>query len=322
MATGTLAFFAQFTASKAGVNSFSVTIDVDRITRADGTRSALKTGDSLNITIGRRGLYGYYLAGCDLDLYDYVATFITADTSVDLKEVPALWTYWIADIGDAAVASVTGAVGSVTGAVGSVTAPVTTGTVSDKTGYSLASAPPTAAAIADAVWDETAADHVTTGTTGKLLANAGAAADPLLNTVPGSYATGTAGYALGRIGTGAITAVSPVSSDGGTIHVTSGDDYRSADATAFTWSLSKSSLPTNIQSATVNFTIVHGGGSLTKAGTVTNGTDTITLTLELTAAQTALFAAGVGAFHWQATMATTSYTHTIARNGIAVITPP
>ena len=39
-------------------------------------------------------------------------------------------------------------------------------TVDDKAGYSLATAPPTAAAIADAVWDEATAGHTTDGTYG------------------------------------------------------------------------------------------------------------------------------------------------------------
>ena len=50
------------------------------------------------------------------------------------------------------VGSVTGNVGgNVVGSVDSVTDPVTVGTNNDKTGYSLATAPPTAVAIADAV---------------------------------------------------------------------------------------------------------------------------------------------------------------------------
>jgi hypothetical protein len=39
----------------------------------------------------------------------------------------------------------------------------------DKTGYSLATAPPTAAVIADAVWDEALSGHLTVGTTGEAL---------------------------------------------------------------------------------------------------------------------------------------------------------
>jgi len=57
-------------------------------------------------------------------------------------------------------------VASVSGAVASVTSPVTAGTVTDKTGYSLATAPPTAAAVADAVWDEATSGHTTAGTYG------------------------------------------------------------------------------------------------------------------------------------------------------------
>ena len=50
--------------------------------------------------------------------------------------------------------------------VGSVTGSVTVGTNNDKTGYSLATTPPTAAAIADAVWDEGTAGHTTADTYG------------------------------------------------------------------------------------------------------------------------------------------------------------
>ena len=43
---------------------------------------------------------------------------------------------------------------------------VTVGTNGDKTGYSLAVTPPTAAAVADAVWDEATSGHTTAGTYG------------------------------------------------------------------------------------------------------------------------------------------------------------
>jgi len=60
-------------------------------------------------------------------------------------------------------------VASVSGAVGSVTGAVTVGTNNDKTGYSLTVTPPTAATIADAVWDEAYSTHTTAGTFGKLM---------------------------------------------------------------------------------------------------------------------------------------------------------
>lgn len=74
---------------------------------------------------------------------------------------------------------------------------VTAGTVSDKTGYSLSTAPPTASAIADAVWDETLADHLTGGSTGSGLNAAGSAGDPWSTALPGAYSAGSAGYILG-----------------------------------------------------------------------------------------------------------------------------
>jgi hypothetical protein len=67
----TVAFYAQFLGSKVGVNSLTVTWDIEQITRADGTRSALVTGGANSVTVGRRGLYGYILTGADrsLDLH-------------------------------------------------------------------------------------------------------------------------------------------------------------------------------------------------------------------------------------------------------------
>jgi len=59
--------------------------------------------------------------------------------------------------------------GNLSGSVGSVTSPVTAGTVSDKTGYSLAVTPPTTAQIADAVWDEDNRGHTSPHSTGKNL---------------------------------------------------------------------------------------------------------------------------------------------------------
>ncbi len=153
----TLCFYSQFTSSKLGVNSLTVTWDIEQITRADGTRTALVTGGATSITVGRRGLYGYVLTNADLTLYDYVATAITATTTVDQQEVPALWTLWSTSWHDAAtsIMTVVGSIGKrladyVDAAITSRLAPTVAGrtldvsatgeasvTVSDKTGYSL-----------------------------------------------------------------------------------------------------------------------------------------------------------------------------------------
>lgn len=56
---------------------------------------------------------------------------------------------------------------------------------------------PTASEIADAVWDEAIAGHAISGSTGEALAAAGAAGDPWITALPGSYSSGQAGYIVG-----------------------------------------------------------------------------------------------------------------------------
>jgi hypothetical protein len=109
-----------------------------------------------------------------------------------------------------AVGSVTGAVGSVTGAVGSVasggiaTTSFAAGAINaaaiaaDAIGASELAAD-AVAEIADAVWDEVLAGHLTAGTTGNALNAAGSAGDPWTTALPGAYGAGTAGAKLGRV---------------------------------------------------------------------------------------------------------------------------
>lgn len=56
---------------------------------------------------------------------------------------------------------------------------------------------PTAAEVADAVWDEATAGHTTAGSTGKALTDAGSAGDPWSTALPGAYGAGTAGKIIG-----------------------------------------------------------------------------------------------------------------------------
>ncbi|MCC7132465.1 MAG: hypothetical protein IT352_07470 [Gemmatimonadales bacterium] len=57
---------------------------------------------------------------------------------------------------------------------------------------------PTAAAVADAVWDEAIAGHVAAGSTGEALTAAGSAGDPWATAIPGAYGAGSAGNILGN----------------------------------------------------------------------------------------------------------------------------
>jgi hypothetical protein len=60
-----------------------------------------------------------------------------------------------------------------------------------------AASAPTAAAVADAVWDEALAGHAGAGSAGEALAAAGTAGDPWTTAVPGAYGAGTAGKIIG-----------------------------------------------------------------------------------------------------------------------------
>jgi len=51
--------------------------------------------------------------------------------------------------------------------------------------------------IADGVWDEPLAGHAGAGSTGEALSAAGAAGDPWITALPGSYTAGQAGYIVG-----------------------------------------------------------------------------------------------------------------------------
>lgn len=56
---------------------------------------------------------------------------------------------------------------------------------------------PSAATIADAVWDEAISGHLTAGSTGNALNAAGSAGDPWSTSLPGAYGAGTAGKIIG-----------------------------------------------------------------------------------------------------------------------------
>jgi hypothetical protein len=115
-----LIFYAQYIASKAGKTGLTPTIDIWRVTRSSGATSEIVTGGSA-VELGD-GLYLYRLTGADVLLYDYLATFKTADATVDQQHIPALWTNFsmasaIADIWTYATRTLTQSAAAVTAAV-------------------------------------------------------------------------------------------------------------------------------------------------------------------------------------------------------------
>ncbi len=157
------------TANHNGTDDGTFTLTVTNIDtgryKITGTVPAYSSGDVVNVSIA---------ATCSS-----VAGKAIVDTfTIDTKRV-----------GDLHDSSYNG------GAVASVTAGVTVATNNDKAGYSLATAPPTAATIATAIWtDTTAGDFTTAGSPGKAVMTSGV---PVSGTVTVGTNNDKTGYSLG-----------------------------------------------------------------------------------------------------------------------------
>ena len=99
-------------------------------------------------------------------------------------------------------------------------------------------------------------------------ASAIGASDPLLNPVPGSYPSGTAGHVLGSLTGVEVTVVSPVSTDGA-LTLVRGDAYTSRIGRALTFTDTAGSWP-DLTDAVV--TLEVGDGELTVTGIVITAT--------------------------------------------------
>lgn len=314
-----LTFYAFYVASKQGKSGLTTTVDVYETTSGSPIVAA---GSATEIG---GGLYYYTLSSGSVDdSGGYVAVFKTADTSVDQQHIPALW---ITDTElknlDAAVSTrstLTAAqanaeadtaladAGLTTTVTGRIDAAISTRLAAAdytepldasatqsaaETGAGQALAIYTAATAADveavpgATWEEATADHATAGSMGLAMGNAGSAADPLTNTVPGSYEPGTAGARLGLIGAGLVRAVSPVREDGERITLDIGDSY--TGSRALTWTDDDGTWP-NLTDYTAAL-VIHGQAEI--AGTITGaGTANQQITVELSTADTATLIPG------------------------------
>ena len=291
-------FFAFYVASKTGKTGLTVTVDVYR--RSDG--ALVVNGGSATALGG--GLYYYTLAGASTTpASEYAAIFKTADSTVDQQHLPALWVVgreWTENL-DAAITSRPAAADYTTARAAKLdNLDVSVGSRLAAGSYSP---PPSASAIADQVWDETLSEHAGAGSTGAALAGAGAAGDPLLNEVPGNYASGTAGHALGRVGAAPITVVSPVDPETAGATVYQGRDYYAADGLALEWT---STTWPNLTAATAVTFTVNSTPVLTGVATVVNaGQPTQKLRVELSRAQTTALPVGSYRISIKATLADT-----------------
>ena len=82
-------FYAMYVASKVGKTGLTVTVDVYRV-NTSATATQVVTGASATEVGG--GLYLYQLASGTVTVEgEYVALFKTADTTVDVRHIPAIW---------------------------------------------------------------------------------------------------------------------------------------------------------------------------------------------------------------------------------------
>lgn len=298
-----LTFYAMFIASKTGKTGLTVTADIYEGT----TGTPIVSGGSATELGG--GLYFYTLSSGSVDAAGaYVAVFKTADTSVDQQHIPAIW---VVDTElknlDAAVstrstvttAQVNAEVDTALADAG-VTTTVTgriDAAVSSRLAAADYSAAPTAADVADAVWDELTADHAAVGSTGAALTAAGGAGDPWSVSTGTDYASDTFGGHVKSITAGAVTIVSPVATDGTAVSIVRGDDYLNADNRALTFS--GDAWPA-LTGGAVALKVRMGGAVTSYAGVVTGAGECY---VELTDAQTALLSPRQYDYDLEATLA-------------------
>ncbi len=270
-----LTFYAFYTASKVGKTGLTVTVNLRR-----GTTSVVTGGSATEIG---DGLYAYTLAsGSVTTENEYTAVFKTSDTSVDQRDIPALWAVGRAGIEDLDAA------------------------ISTRLASGSYSAPPSAASVADAVWDEAVSGHVTAGSTGAQLNAAGAGGDPWATDLTvGGYSGDQAGKYLSdaRDKTLLITAENvaftmPTSPIAGDLEIVRGDDYTAATGRALPEWSSDDWTPfslTTAQSVTFKARTRYSATAFEQAAAVLSDTQ---VRVEFTAAQTGAFAAGRDAYHF------------------------
>ena len=165
-------------------------------------------------------------------------------------------------------------------------------------------AAPSAAAIADAVWDEILVGHLGAGTTGEALNNSGGSGNPWITDIATGYSGTQAGNVLNQvkaktdlITSGNVQTSIPVTAQGqinGPLYI--GDDYLTANGRQFDWTIA---LPTGFVAAnsTCKFGMIFedesGVSEFNLSGTVADvGSGNVRLRFELPKATTGTLKAG------------------------------
>lgn len=187
------------------------------ISDAGGLDLDAKLANTNEVTAARMGALTDWINGGRLDLIlDIIAADTTTDIPALIADLPtnaelatALGTADDAvlaqvalvkvqtDLIPAAPASTTNITAGVITTVTNLTNAPTNGDLTATMKTSVTAAVPTAAAIADQVWDEAIAGHLGAGSTGLALNSAGSAGDPWNTALPGAYGAGTAGKIVG-----------------------------------------------------------------------------------------------------------------------------
>lgn len=171
--------------------------------------------------------------------------------------------------------------------------------------------------IAGKVWDEALTNHLTNGSTGYALNNAGGSGNPWITDLSTGYTGTQAGNILNQvkaktdlITTGTIQSSIPVTAQGqitGPLFI--GDDYMSANGRAFQWTVA---LPSGFVAgtSTCRFGMEHAegateGASFAVSGTVTDaGGGNVTLAFSVPKATTGTLKAGF--YRWSVEIASAS----------------
>ncbi len=156
------------------------------------------------------------------------------------------------------------------------------------------------------VLDVLASAHNIANTIGAKINAAGGSADPLGNFVPGSYASGTAGYVIGHLAGTQVITVAVVATNGD-VSLVRATDYYAADGRAITWTDNSAAFP-DLTGATILVTVYNRDFSIAATWTATclnPGASAQTVQLELAASQTRALGATAYPFKVVATLVNT-----------------